>query len=75
MKKITGLLLILLGVILILTSIMAMVKAFDTFTTMGSSAESFGYTIGSITFPLLLAVFGRWVFRKGLAFWKEKPVS
>ncbi len=72
MRKILGFFLILLGVILIIISIMGLVKAFDTFSTMGSSAVSVGYTFGSVVFPLLLTVFGRWVFRKGLAIFRNK---
>lgn len=74
MKKILGIVLILLGVIFIIISIMGLVKAFDAFSTMESSSESVGYTFGSIVFPLLLTVFGRWVFRKGLALSKNKVV-
>lgn len=72
MKKILGILLIITGVILIIISIMGLVKAFDTFSTLGSSPESIGYTFGSIIFPLLLTVVGRWIFRKGLAYSKIK---
>ena len=68
MKKIAGITLIVVGVLLIITSIMALVRAFDIFTAMDSSAESVGYTIGSIVFPLLLTVIGRWIFRKGKSF-------
>jgi multisubunit Na+/H+ antiporter MnhG subunit len=71
MKKVLGYALILTGVVLILISIMGLVKAFDTFSMMGSSTESIGYTFGSIVFPLLLTVSGRWVFRKGLKFSKN----
>lgn len=72
MKKILGMLLIITGVILIIVSIMGLVKAFDVFSTLGSSPESIGYTFGSIVFPLLLTVVGRWTFRKGLAYSKTK---
>ena len=72
MKKILGILLIITGVILIIISIMGLVKAFDAFATLGSSPESIGYTFGSIIFPLLLTVFGRWLFRKGLAYSKTR---
>ena len=65
MKKAAGVLLILIGVIIILFSILILVKAFDSFSAMGSTTESIVYTIGNIIFPLLLTVSGRWVFRKG----------
>ena len=75
MKKLAGYFLLILGILLILTSIMALVRAFDIFTTMDSSTESIGYTLGSIIFPLLLTVFGRWVFRKGKSLIKEKALN
>ncbi len=73
MKKLSGFFLILSGVILVLISIMGLVKAFDTFTQTGSSTENIARTLGSIIFPLLLTVSGRWLFRKGLVLWREKP--
>jgi len=72
MKKLLGIFLIITGVILIVISIMGLVKAFDIFTTLGTGVESMGYIFGSIIFPLLLTVFGRWVFRKGMAIVREK---
>lgn len=72
MKKLSGYLLLLIGAVLILISIIALVRAFDIFTALDSSAESIGYTLGSIIFPLLLTVLGRWVYRKGKSFIKEK---
>ena len=72
MKKLFGSLLILTGGLLILMSILVLVQAFDVFIEMGSSSENVMYTLGSIVFPLLLTVFGRWVWRKGLGFWREK---
>jgi multisubunit Na+/H+ antiporter MnhG subunit len=67
MKKSFGFLLIVCGAILITISIMGLVKAFDVFTSLGADFENVGYVFGSIIFPLLLTVFGRWVFRKGFA--------
>lgn len=75
MKKLAGLLLIVFGIILIIFSILVLIKAFDTFTLMGSSAESVGYTIGSIIFPLLLTVIGRWIYRKGRELLRKTPVN
>ena len=65
MKKILGYLLILLGALLILISIMALVKAFDVFNASSKEEQNFAYVFGSIVFPLLLTVFGRWVYRRG----------
>jgi len=65
-KKLFGFLLLIGGVIFILISILCLVKAFDVFNTMGPGLENMGYVFGSIIFPLLLTVFGRWVFRKGI---------
>jgi hypothetical protein len=70
MKKITGGFLIVMGIITILISIMGLVKAFDVFPSMDSNIESIGYVFGSIVFPLLLTVVGRWIFRKGLALFR-----
>jgi multisubunit Na+/H+ antiporter MnhG subunit len=70
-KKVLGFILIVIGVCLILISILVLVKAFDVFTEMGSSSENIVYTLGSIVFPLLLTVFGRWVFRKGFELRRE----
>jgi multisubunit Na+/H+ antiporter MnhG subunit len=70
MKKLAGALLIITGIILIIISIMGLIKAFDTFTQMESTSESIGYVLGSIIFPLLLTVFGRWLFRKGFKLWR-----
>jgi len=67
MKKFFGILLIIVGAVLILISIMGLVRAFDVFNTMGGGLENMGYVLGSILFPLLLTVFGRWVFRRGIA--------
>jgi multisubunit Na+/H+ antiporter MnhG subunit len=75
MQKLTGFLLIVLGVILIFISIMTLVRAFDVFSNLEASSENIGYTFGSILFPLLLSVIGRWIFRKGRALQKrDKPV-
>jgi len=73
MKTFLGLLFILIGVIFILISIMGLVKAFDVFSNMDSSGESMGYVFGSIVFPLLITVIGRWIFRKGITKLKAKP--
>jgi len=73
MRKTVGLLLILFGIIIIIFSILILVQAFDAFTRMGSSTEGFVYTLGKIIFPLLLTVFGRWVFRKGVDYRKTLP--
>lgn len=67
MKKILGFLVLLLGIVSILISIMGLVRSFDIFSEMEASTENIGYTFGSIVFPLLLAVIGRWLFRRGLA--------
>ncbi|PBQ31680.1 hypothetical protein CNR22_07830 [Sphingobacteriaceae bacterium] len=75
MKKLTGFLLIAAGSILIIFSILILIRAFDTYTSMGSSTESMGYTIGSVIFPLLLTVIGRWIYRKGRGFLKNNPVK
>ena len=65
MKKFSGFLLIVTGIVLIIISIMALVQAFDIFRASGTSQGSVGHVLGSIIFPLLLTVFGRWVLRKG----------
>jgi len=65
MKKTLGSLLIVAGVILVIISIMALVQAFDMFRIEGTSAPSVGHVLGSIVFPLLLTVSGRWMIRKG----------
>jgi len=56
---------IVIGAIIVIISILALMKGFDTFSHMERSAESIGYAIGSIIFPLLLTVLGRWTIRKG----------
>jgi multisubunit Na+/H+ antiporter MnhG subunit len=71
MKKLLGALLVICGAIIIIISIMGLVKAFDTFNSMGPDFENVGYVFGSILFPLLLTVFGRWVFRKGIAMFRR----
>lgn len=73
MKKILGFLVLLLGVFCILISIMGLIKAFDLFSSLEASTENMGYTLGSIVFPLLLAVIGRWLFRKGLSSLRGVP--
>ena len=70
-----GFFLILAGVILIIISIMGLIKAFDVFSNAGSSGENIGYTFGSIVFPLLLTVLGKWVFRKGMKIMKNKKYA
>lgn len=74
MKKLYGIILIFIGAILVIISIMVLVKAFDIFNTIGPGFENFGYVMGSILFPLLLTVFGRWVFRKGTAILRAKKL-
>lgn len=75
MKKFSGFLLIIAGIMLIIISIMALVQAFDIFTASGTSTESVGHVLGSIIFPLLLTVFGRWVLRKGRGMIKSSKVN
>jgi multisubunit Na+/H+ antiporter MnhG subunit len=72
MRKFTAFVLILLGVLMILISIMALVRAFDVFSSLHQDSWSYGYVFGSIVFPLLLTVFGRWVYRKGPKILREK---
>jgi hypothetical protein len=68
MHKALGIFFILCGVVFVIVSIFALMKGFDTFSHMGSSTESIGYAIGSIIFPLLLTVWGRWLIRKGRSY-------
>jgi multisubunit Na+/H+ antiporter MnhG subunit len=75
MKKILGVALILVGVVVVIISIMGLVKAFDVFNTLGAGTESIGYVFGSIVFPLLATVIGRWIIRKGFKFLREKKPS
>lgn len=70
MKKTGAILLIITGVILITFSILALVRAFEVFQYIGKDSDSLGYVFGSILFPLLLTVVGRWVYRKGKEMWK-----
>lgn len=65
MNKFFGILLIITGAVLVIISIFALIKSFDAFVVMGGGTENIAYVIGSIVFPLLLTVFGRWVIRKG----------
>lgn len=71
-KKINGFLLILFGAVLVIISIFALVKAFDIFSSMPSNAEAMGYAFGSILFPLLLTVIGRWMIRNGVKLRRKK---
>ncbi|MDI1354343.1 MAG: hypothetical protein PSX36_05475 [bacterium] len=71
-KKISAFLLIAIGVAIVIISIFALVKAFDVFSLMPSTAEGMGYAFGSILFPLLLTVIGRWMIRKGVKDWRSK---
>jgi len=66
MKKTFGFFMIAAGVLLILISILALVRVYDVFTALQNDAASYGYVIGSIAFPLLITVIGRWIFRKGV---------
>lgn len=72
MKKAGGFLLIVIGILMILISIIALVKAFDVFGDLGSGAETYSYVFGSIVIPLLITVTGRWLFRKGNQLLREK---
>ncbi len=73
MKKAGGILLIILGIILIIISILALVQAFEVFRAIGSDSESLSYVFGSIVFPLLITVIGRWIYRKGTAILRQTP--
>jgi hypothetical protein len=72
MKKIAAVLLICCGIMLIIISILALVKAFEVFNAIGSDRQNLVYIFGSILFPLLLTVLGRWLFRKGVGILKVK---
>jgi len=72
MKRTTGFLLIVVGVIFITISILALVKAFEIFNAIGTDSQSLGYVFGSIVFPLLITVIGRWLFRKGMERWRTE---
>lgn len=67
-----GLLIVIAGWILVIISVFALVKGYDTFSAMEMGMESVGYALGSIIFPLLLTVMGRWVIRKGMAMVRRK---
>lgn len=71
MKVFLAFLLLFTGIILIAFSILVLVMAFDTPTDTDSPSEYVVYLLGKIIFPLLLTVFGRWVFRKGVALRRE----
>lgn len=51
---------------------MGLVKAFDIFYESASYDRNFIYTLGSIVFPLLLTVLGRWTFRRGLEIKRQR---
>jgi ABC-type transport system involved in multi-copper enzyme maturation permease subunit len=72
MKKFLGVLLVSLGAIFIVISILSLVKAFDIFNKTDPNFETLGYIFGSVLFPLLLTVLGRWIFRKGFEVMRRK---
>ena len=65
LKNIFGFVVIVLGIIMVIISILALVKAFGLFNQDTISMYGYGYLFGSIIFPLLLTVTGRWVYRIG----------
>jgi hypothetical protein len=67
-KKISGVLICIVGAVLIIIGIFGLIKAFNVFSSSELTTEGMGYAFGSIIIPLLLAVLGRWVWRKGLKF-------
>lgn len=72
MKKTLAFLYIIFGIILIIISVLALVKAFDQFQQIQTAGidTNYGYLFGSILFPLLITVTGRWLYRKGKENWK-----
>lgn len=74
MHKLAGLLLITAGIVLIVFSVIVLAMAFDLYANKGTFSESVAYTMGSIVFPLLLTVLGRWMLRKGRKMRKQNKV-
>ena len=72
MRKTGAVLLIIIGIVLVVISILSLVSAFDTFTKLGTDIYNFGYVFGSVIFPLLLTVFGRWLYRRGKEIFREE---
>lgn len=72
MRKLAGYVLIITGSVLVLISILGLVKAFDVFYEADSGSRNYTYTLGSIVFPLLMTVLGRWVFRTGVSLKNQK---
>lgn len=58
---------IIAGVLLIAISILGLIRVFNLMQNLGGSAQpyDYGYVIGSLIFPLILTVSGRWIYRKG----------
>ena len=75
LKKSLGFLLIVIGAIMVIISILALVKAFDLFTNRQNTGFNYGYAFGSILFPLLLTVCGRWVYRMGKQYARGKNTA
>jgi hypothetical protein len=70
MKKTAGFILMFAGIILTILSIVGIIKAFDMFGITESSIRSILCAFTSIIIPLLVAVLGRWTYRKGQEFRK-----
>ena len=64
-NKIGGIALLTFGILFMLVSILALAVSFEKFTSIPLSAENLGYIFGSIAFPLLGTVIGRWMIRNG----------
>jgi hypothetical protein len=65
MKKVLGYFLLITGSIFVVISILALVQAFNLFSAADQEKKGYAYVFGSIFFPLLLTVLGRWLYRAG----------
>lgn len=66
MKQTRGFLLLVLGIVCMVVAIMTLSVVFMQFEMLaGQSSEVYAYTFAKLFFPLLLMVFGRYLYRKG----------
>jgi multisubunit Na+/H+ antiporter MnhG subunit len=66
MTKIISIVLVIAGWLLVIFSLVALARLFDTFTKPNSGTGNAGYIFGSVLAPMLLIAIARWMIRMGM---------
>ncbi|MBL7909599.1 MAG: hypothetical protein JNJ41_00925 [Bacteroidia bacterium] len=75
MKKILGILLILLGSCFVIYSLIVLAGCFALLSSKEFNSQGIGYSLGTLFGPLLLIAFSRWLIRKGVKIYKQNTLG